>query len=420
MSAKGVLTEEQLKNFVSYPEMISKRDDLYKVWQQDLKNVKWNLWHLVAAINTLVPPLRLTAIEMKVIRTLKQPPDDENNYIWEYRDQAYAMVINYDKIENKRRKSAEQHGKSSHRDILSLDSELPGLKGQGKILNRIITQSLEAHPRKYLFSGIRNQGEQMSATSYQHILKSMFAPKNLTQTMVRKAFVNYFYRSGLGYAELTQLAGRMRHSVHIAHQAYLKTNIPIDESNWGKMIELKKVPAPLQRKKREPKDPRISAKVYRDKNKDKMKAYRLANKEQINATRALWSLNNGFVKHPESLMEKYDLIHNGTRYVRKVPLVIKPRSKKADKPETHIKNVTPTKIEPDQDETPTKPEKTAYKATVKTKLSMLEVLQEMARDGVKITYKNISKSYGLTSSEITKWKKFNKNNKSLYDKYSNL
>ena len=89
-------------------------------------------------------------------------------------------------------------------------------------------------------------------------------------------------------------------------------------------------------------------------------------------------------------------------------------------PETHIKNVTPTKIEPDQDETPTKPDKTDYKANVKTKLSMLEVLQEMARDGVKITYKNISKGYGLTSSEISSWKKINDNNKRLYEKYSNL
>ena len=117
-------------------------------------------------------------------------------------------------------------------------------------------------------------------------------------------------------------------------------------------------------------------------------------------------------------MEKYDLIHNGTRYIRKVPLVMKPRSKKADKPtevvkhiedEARINNESPTKSEPD---------KKSYIAVVKAKLNMMEVLQAMKRDDIKITYENISKEYGLTSSEISQWKKLNANNKRLYQKYS--
>jgi hypothetical protein len=78
-------------------------------------------------------------------------------------------------------------------------------------------------------------------------------PKELTQTMIRKAFVDHFYRQGLSFADLTTLAGRMRHSVNIAHQAHLKANIPDDQSSWGKMEELKFAPKPLQKKVKAPK-----------------------------------------------------------------------------------------------------------------------------------------------------------------------
>ena len=164
-SAKGEFSEEQIQNFVSYPEMLKKRDDLYKLWQSEPTNIKWNLWHLAMAVNTYVPPLRLTAIEMKITRTLKQPPEDDNNYCWEYRPDTWAFVINHDKVEAKRKKSAEAKGKDYQRDIFYLEDELPGLKGQGKILNKVITQSLKANPRRDLFSGIRNTGERIPPTN---------------------------------------------------------------------------------------------------------------------------------------------------------------------------------------------------------------------------------------------------------------
>jgi hypothetical protein len=209
---------------VCFPEVVAKRDDYYKLWQSDTGNLKWNMRHLILAVNTYVPPLRLTAIEMIVWRSRKQPPVDDQNYIWEHRKDNWAFVIGWDKIESKRRKAAKKRGKDVKRDIFLLDEELPGLKGQGKILNRIITQSLKAYPRTHLFIGIRNK-QQMSPISYAQALTHIFKPKSVTQTLLRKSFVNHFYRQGLSYENLTKLASRMRHSVNFAQQSYMKLNI---------------------------------------------------------------------------------------------------------------------------------------------------------------------------------------------------
>ena len=78
----------------------------------------------------------------------------------------------------------------------------------------------------------------------------MFQPKELTKTMIRKSFVNYFYRKGLSFADLSAIADRMRHSVNIAQQSYLKTNISFNESEYVESKELRAVPQPLQRKKK--------------------------------------------------------------------------------------------------------------------------------------------------------------------------
>ena len=73
------------------------------------------MFHLILAVNTYIPPLRLNWIDMeiypervvegkvkkKIPANLPAPPEDDQNYLWEVNPGKWAMVINYDKVENK-------------------------------------------------------------------------------------------------------------------------------------------------------------------------------------------------------------------------------------------------------------------------------------------------------------------------------
>jgi hypothetical protein len=257
------------------------------------------------------------------------------------------MVINADKVENARRASAEKKGREYQRDMFRLGENLPGLKGQGEILNKIVTASLEAYPRKYLLIGVKNK-EEMSAISYTTHLHKMFQPKNLTQTLIRKSFVNHFYRKGLSYADLSRLAQRMRHSINVAQQSYMKQNAPCDSTFSTEDMEPIREPIEWTTHKKEPKDPRVAAKNYRStpEAKEKMKEYRLAHRHQINRSKYLWMLNHDFVNTPQKrTLSKYGIVYDklNKRYIYDtgagdVPDV--PETKKRPKPEVESCSVS--------------------------------------------------------------------------------
>ena len=64
---------------------------------------KLNIYHLILALNTYIPPLRLNLINMEFHRERKAPPSNiQTNYLWEKTTGKWVIVLNYDKIENKR------------------------------------------------------------------------------------------------------------------------------------------------------------------------------------------------------------------------------------------------------------------------------------------------------------------------------
>jgi hypothetical protein len=174
----------------------------------------------------------------------------------------------------------------------------------------------------------------------------------------------------------------------------MKQNIPCNESNWGETLELKPVPKILQRKKKEPKDPRISAKAYRQKpeNKAKMKAYRQKNKLKINRTKFLWSLNHNFVTNPkQETLDKYGIVRDDSiqRYIHKTSV-----KTKNVKTSVKTKNVK-TSVKTRKIKTSVVP----VQVVKKKQLTIAEAYKDLESKGKSTTYANLYK-YGFKQADI--------------------
>ncbi len=132
----SLLSEMDLANFVSYEELVKRRDEMEAEWMKMPNDRKLNIYHIVLAVNTYVPPLRLDWSHMniypplmkdgKMIKkrvdpsTLPPSPEDLENYLWEEKEGQWAIVLNMDKIEAKRK------SRDLPRQIMRLNDDLGG------------------------------------------------------------------------------------------------------------------------------------------------------------------------------------------------------------------------------------------------------------------------------------------------------
>lgn len=309
---EGLLGDSELQNFVTYTDLVAQRDRLYEEWQKDLKNKKLNIYHLIVALNTYIPPLRRQYHNMELWFNKKEPPSDvQTNYLWEKTKGKFYIVLNHDKIENKRVKQ------NKERQIIDISDEIEDVT-DGNKLNEILAQSIKHFKREYVLSGIRTGGgSPMSTTSYDQALASVFSPKHPTTNILRKAYINHFHSMNLSPKKLKQIAFRMRHTLNVAQNAYRKINVPLDyEPVQGMAIKQPKTVPPPQ-----PKVPKFKPKEYmaeyRKKNKDKFKQarhkfYADENKRFcLLRDKIIRTLNNGKTSHPtKKSMDKYGIFYN--------------------------------------------------------------------------------------------------------------
>lgn len=316
----SVLDEKDVANFVPYEDLMKERERLYDLWMKDPKNLKLNMFHLILAINTLIPPLRLNFIDMqiyperltngkvnkKIPKNSPEPPDNETNYLWEKTPGHWSIVINYDKIENKRR------AKNIERQIINLDDEIQGVT-DGHKLNEIINQSLIDAPRNFVLIGIKTK-QPMPVSSYDSALREMFKPKKPRQNLLRKAYINYWHdtRLKLSESKLKAIAFRMRHTVEVARGSYKKinaTDFPEEIESSG-LLEQLKIPKPVKlpilpkEKEHVHFNPKEYAKEYRQSHAEEISAKRKEqyekNKYEILKNKQLWYLNHSLVVQPTS------------------------------------------------------------------------------------------------------------------------
>jgi len=220
--------EKEINNFVSFKELEYKRDILLSAWSKNPTNRALNYLHLILALNTYIPPLRLDILKMKIIRydnknrQNREVPEDMNNYLWEYLPDTWSYVINHDKIEHTRAENGLE------KQTIKFNDEINGVTN-GAIMNMIVSESLEQFPRTYLLSGL-NPDTPLSLVSYDNYLHDLFPDRNLHQNLIRKAYVNHWHSYGvnnknLNERDLKKISSKMRHSLGTARSVYRKSNL---------------------------------------------------------------------------------------------------------------------------------------------------------------------------------------------------
>jgi hypothetical protein len=212
---ENVMTPKDAANYIPYKRLVEARDYIGELWRADPDNLKLNMYYLILALNTYIPPLRLDWADMTIYTGEEEPPKDIVNYFWLPKN---TVVINSDKIEHTRK------AKGLPRQLIRIDDEIPNITDGAKLVE-IIRESLQVAPRKYILVSMVLHGPM--GRGYDKALSDMFRPKNPRQNLIRRAYINHWYPMkidgrALTERQLKEIAIRMRHSVETARSQYMK------------------------------------------------------------------------------------------------------------------------------------------------------------------------------------------------------
>lgn len=238
---ESILPDKEIAKFVPYPYLMAKFNELTQYRIANRKDIKLNIYHLLIALNVLIPPLRRNWAQMEVwpprrkngrlvheitSEAMKQePPENGTNYLWEQAPGDFVIILNTDKVENARK------SKGLERQHIRIADDISNVTS-GDDLNKWLSLSLEDMPRNYVLIGVKTQDTAMGNTSYDKALAMMFYPRQPTQNVLRKAYDNFWYDQKLTANQKKEIAFRMRHTPSVAMTSYLKVNAPRKISDW--------------------------------------------------------------------------------------------------------------------------------------------------------------------------------------------
>jgi hypothetical protein len=331
------LTESEKNNFVCEEDIVHTRDGLIAQWNNNKGDKKLHMKMLILALNTYIPPLRLDMLDMEYYDKDIEPPEDNINYLWKHNNR-YMIVMNYDKIENKRKKAG------LDREILDLSINNKFMNG--KMCSELLDMSFDILPRKYVLIAVTRNNKPLSQGSYDSYLKTMFK-KNVRQNILRKAYVNKYHadKAKLSLNEKKLLAKYMRHSYTIAQQSYRKLEVAeLCKDTVIKPIKIKKKQQSIKKMfkkmaiideieevktdgieevkavEKEPFDIKKWNKKYQDEHRDKYKQnskdYYEKNKDDKNRKKIIRYINGAEDRIPTNQsIDKYDLKFENGKWI---------------------------------------------------------------------------------------------------------
>ena len=284
-----VMDDKRKANFVCFDDIVKRRDELRDRFRADKTDNKTNLLYVLLSLYTYQAPLRQDWKD--VIITKKKPPvKTQQNYLWNNK----ILFLNHDKVV----KNA--YGRAQ----IEISKELQD----------VITESLEAFPRKYVLSLINDGNKPLGKQNFERLLGEIFAPKKLSVDLLRSSYITDKYdNKAFSLKDKEELAKLMRHSASTANENYNKIDVDCVK-NPPPVTPMEPPPTPI-----EPPQPRKYfnlkeyMKKYREEHKEKLKeqrmAYYTAHKDQILRNKILWNLNKARnTKEPSAeSMAKYDI-----------------------------------------------------------------------------------------------------------------
>lgn len=217
------LSELEKTKFIDWSIVLSKQKSIFETFYQ-LKNIKSlnaykiNQQLLLISMYSLVPPLRL-----ELMNTTFITKENENNGIDDFvlvEDDNVYYILNKEK--------------KKHEPIrINIDDDM---------LKKIIKQSLELYPRKYVFTSYTNINSKATEQNVAKRMKYLFADtgKNVSVSALRSSFCSYNFENHAVYNDRVNAAKNMRTSVKAIDMNYTKTDKQKKENNTEIKIETKK------------------------------------------------------------------------------------------------------------------------------------------------------------------------------------
>ena len=193
------LSQSRKQNYISFDDIVKKRDELKNLFFINPTHNKYNLMYLILCLYTYQPPIRQEYKDMKIIKII--PKNKLKNYLLNNNGK-YSVIIKYDKV-------IRSHG--------PINFEL------SETLNNIINESLLAFPRTYILSNLQNGNMPMTKSSFENLLYSCFDNKKIGVDILRSAYITHKYNDkNFNINMKNDLAKQMRHSYMVADSQYNK------------------------------------------------------------------------------------------------------------------------------------------------------------------------------------------------------
>jgi len=184
------LNKLEQTTYFDYQILIDKQNEFLNTIDDDYKT---NQDLILLSLYTLIPPNRNEMNHLIIIKT-EDENDGKNDYILENK-----IILNKEK--------------KGHKGIII---EMP------EELTKIIKDSNDRYPRKYLLTNYNDKSKKISNDSIYKRFRNLFPDNKISINAIRSSYLSYRNKLGLSITEKKKLAIQMRTSVKTIDTNYIK------------------------------------------------------------------------------------------------------------------------------------------------------------------------------------------------------
>lgn len=242
MSDKELKSMKPRQHFVNLLSSIN--DD--ELFAEDKQNTKYldHLRYLMLSTLIYQPPLRtdfyttaeFTTKKPKRAKIITLENDKKSrkekqleqlpNYIWISKrgKGTVTFIINHDKVSNTK--------------TYKNNKELSEIVVEEEALKQLMIRSYKRYPRKYFMQTNLNRNIPTASTTLLQWIKKISQEPEITISIFRKIYINWFYDTHKTFSDRFKLAHKMRHSMMTAQKDYRKVDETVEEAKGEKEYDI--------------------------------------------------------------------------------------------------------------------------------------------------------------------------------------